>query len=86
MPASEDNMFFETMDVFTIFTVYINFQIMAESSDDLIFFTVERRQVHLSLLLCHLIRVQDELFSTFRIDFGWPELPLFSKMAAPMNS
>ena len=49
-----------------------------------IFFTVERRQEHLSLLLWHLIRVQDELFSTFRI--GWPELPLFSKMAAPMNS
>ena len=63
--------------------IYI-FKLWTESSDDLNFFTVERRQEHLSLLLWHLIRVQDELFSTFRI--GWPELPLFSKMAAPMNS
>ena len=66
-------------------SIYI-FKLWTESSDDLIFLTVERRQEHLSLLLCHLIRVQDELFSAFRIDFGWPELPLFSKMAAPMNS
>ena len=43
MPAYEDNMFFETMDVFTIFTVYINFQIMAESSDDLIFFYCRKK-------------------------------------------